>query len=104
VKTPLAKTVRTCANLLKFEPALWPFGAVAGVASTNNDAERSLRPAVIWRQLSFGAQSQAGSRFVSRMLTVVTTLQAQDRSALDYLVQAVRAARQNQPPPFLLPD
>jgi transposase len=103
-KTPLAKTVRTCANLLKFEPALWTFVTIAGVEPTNNDSERSLRPAVIWRQLSFGAQSQAGSRFVSRMLTVVTTLQAQDRSVLEYLVHAVRAARQNQPSPSLLPD
>jgi transposase len=54
--------------------------------------------------LSFGAQSQAGSTFVSKMLTVVTTLRAQDRPVLDYLVQAIRAARKNQPSPSLLPD
>jgi len=103
-KTPLAKTVRTCINLLKFEPALWTFVATEGVEPTNNASERALRPAVIWRQLSFGSQSQAGSTFVSRMLTVVTTLRAQNRPALDYLVQATHAARQNQPSPSLLPD
>ncbi len=32
-----------------------------GVEPTNNSAERALRPAVIWRNLSFGSQSQAGS-------------------------------------------
>jgi len=103
-KTLLAKTVRTCANLLKFEAALWTFVTTEGVEPTNNASERALRPAVIWRQLSFGAQSQAGSTFVSRMLTVVTTLRAQDRPVLDYLVQAIHAARQNQPSPSLLPD
>lgn len=103
-KTPLAKTVRTCANLLKFEAALWTFVTTEGVEPTNNASERALRPAVIWRQLSFGSQSHSGSTFVSRMLTVVTTLRAQNRPVLDYLVQATLAARQNQPPPSLLPD
>jgi len=103
-KTPLAKTVRTCANLLKFETALWTFVTTEGVEPTNNASERALPPAVIWRQLSFGSQSEAGSTFVSRMLTVVTTLRAQNRPVLDYLVQATHAARQNQPPPSLLPD
>jgi transposase len=103
-KTPLAKTVRTCINLLKFEAALWTFVATEGGEPTNNASERALRPAVIWRQLSFGAQSEAGSTFVSRMLTVVTTLRAQNRSVLDYLVQATHAARRNQPSPSLLPD
>jgi transposase len=103
-KTSLAKTVRTCVNLLKFEAALWTFVTVEGVEPTNNASERALRPAVIWRQLSFGAQSEAGSTFVSRMLTVVTTLRAQNRPVLDYLVQATHAARRNQPSPSLLPD
>jgi transposase len=103
-KTPLAKTVRTCANLLKFEAALWTFVTTEGVEPTNNVSERGLRPVVIWRQLSFGSQSHSGSTFVSRMLTVVTTLRAQNRPVLDYLVQATHAVRQNQPPPSLLPD
>jgi hypothetical protein len=35
-KTPLAKTVRTCRQLLKVEPALWLFVTVEGVEPTNN--------------------------------------------------------------------
>jgi transposase len=46
-KTPLAKTVRTCANLLKFEAALWTFVTTEGVEPTNNASERALRPAVM---------------------------------------------------------
>jgi hypothetical protein len=34
---------------------------------------RSLRHAVIWRKLSFGTQSAAGSRFVETMLTIIET-------------------------------
>jgi transposase len=69
-KTPLAKTVRTCRQVLKVEPALWLFVTTAGVEPTNNAAERALHPAVLWRKSSFGAQSVAGSLFVSRMLTI----------------------------------
>ncbi|MHC5831789.1 MAG: IS66 family transposase, partial [Nostoc sp.] len=35
-KTPLAKTVRTCRQILKVEPALWLFVTVEGVEPTNN--------------------------------------------------------------------
>ncbi len=56
-KTPFAKTVRTCRQLLKVEPALWLFVDVEGVEPTNNAAERAIRPAVIWRRTSFGSQT-----------------------------------------------
>ncbi|UBF25898.1 IS66 family transposase (plasmid) [Kovacikia minuta CCNUW1] len=102
-KTPLAKTVRTCQQLLKVETALWTFVTTAGIEPTNNAAERALRPAVLWRKNSFGSQSQVGSLFVSRMLTVVTTLRSQNRPVLDYLVEACRAARQGRSAPSLLP-
>jgi transposase len=103
-KTPLAKTVRTCRQVLKVEPALWLFVTTEGVEPTNNAAERALRPAVLWRKSSFGAQSATGSLFVARLLTVVTTLRLQQRNVLDYLTQACRAKRQGQSPPSLLPN
>ncbi len=103
-KTPLAKTVRTCRQLLKVEPALWLFVTVEGVEPTNNAAERAIRPAVIWRRTSFGSQTQAGSVFVARMLTVVTTLKSQRRNILDFLTAATSAARTGKPTPSLLPE
>jgi transposase len=66
-------------------------------------AERALRPAVLWRKLSFGSQSGAGSLFVARMLTVDTTLRQQDRNVLAYLTEACQAARQGKAAPSLLP-
>lgn len=75
---------------------------VAGVEPTNNAAERALRHAVIWRKLSFGTQSAAGSRFVERMLTVIETCRRQARNAFAWLTQAVRAAFSGQPAASLL--
>jgi len=103
-KTPLAKTVRTCRQLLKVEPALWLFATIEGLEPTNNAAERAIRPAVLWRRTSFGSQSEAGSVFVARMLTVVTSLRSQNRNVLEFMTQAVRASRQDTLPPSLLPQ
>jgi transposase len=101
--TPLAKTVRTCQQLLKIEAAMWTFVDHPDVEPTNNVAERALRPAVIWRNTSFGSQSQGGSEFVARMLTVSSSLKAQGRSVLDFLTQSCQAARWGTTPPTLTP-
>ena len=81
-KTPLAKTVRTCRQLLKVEPALWLFVTVEGIEPTNNAAEQAIRPAVLWRKCSYGSQSAQGSLFGGRMMTVVTSLRRQQRHVL----------------------
>ena len=82
-----SKTKNTCSGILKLETSLWTFSQVEGVEPTNNQAERALRRAVMWRRKSFGTQSESGSRFVARILTVVTTLRQQCRSVLEYLCQ-----------------
>lgn len=102
-KTPLAKTVRTCEQLLKIEPALWTFVTVPGVEPTNNAAEQALRQAVIWRRTSFGSQSLAGSQFVARLLSAVTSLKAQQRDVWDFLTLVCQAARFDLPMPSLIP-
>jgi transposase len=97
-----AKTEALCRNLLELEPALWTFVSVEGVEPTNNVVERALRPAVLWRKRSFGCQSEAGCRFVERLLTVVQTLRLRKQRVLPYLYEAVRAHRANLPAPALL--
>jgi transposase len=104
VQLPHDKTRRTCKNILKLEYALWAFVYIPGLEPTNNVAERPLRRAVLWRRRSFGTQSDAGSRFVERMLTTVTTLRQQKRDVLGYLTQACAAAIRGHPAPSLLPD
>jgi transposase len=88
------KTRHTCANILQVEACLWTFVRVVGVEPTNNNAERPLRRAVLWRRKSFGTQSEAGSCFVERILTVVTSLRQQERDVLQYLTVACSAAGQ----------
>ncbi len=74
-----------------------------GVEPTNNAAERAIRPAVIWRRTSFGSDSAAGSLFVARLLTVVSSLKLQDRNILEFLTESVFSTRSGRIPPSLLP-
>ena len=93
----------TCRELYEHRQWLWTFLRCDGVEPTNNAGERSLRHAVIWRKLSFGTQSAAGSRFVETMLTVVETCRQQRRNAFAFVTAAVEAHLSHQPAPSLLP-
>ncbi len=92
-----------CGELHGHRDWLWTFLDVEGVEPTNNASERALRHAVIWRKLSFGTQSAAGSRFVETLLTVVETCRQQGRPVFDYLAAALKARRAGNTPPSLLP-
>lgn len=94
--------VGMCRELYEHRDWLWTFVCYEGVEPTNNAGERALRHAVIWRKLSFGTQSAAGSRFVETMLTVIETCRQQHRNAFDYLTTAVEAHLAGQPAPSLL--
>ena len=102
-ETPVRKVAGLCRELTKWWPALWTFARVEGVEPTNNGAERTLRPAVLWRKGSFGADSETGSRFAERLLTVVATCRQQGRPLLAFLVAAGEAALQGTAAPSLLP-
>jgi len=99
-----AKTEGTCRELLKRRQALWTFVQVEGVEPTTNASERAIRPGVQRRKMSFGTQSEAGSRFVESMMTVVATLKQQNRNVLAYLTAAHEAALRGEPTPSLLPE
>jgi len=99
----IRKVAGRCREILQVESALWTFVHVQGVEPTNNPAEQILRQGVLWRKGSFGTDSPNGSRFVERILTVVTTLRLQKRNVLDYLTAACQAALYGKPPPSLLP-
>lgn len=97
-------TAATCRDLLKLFPALWTFVRVPGVEPTNNGSERAVRPAVLWRKGCFGSRSQAGGRFVGRMLTVAATLKQQGRNLLDYMTRTLDAFQRGKPGLSLLPQ
>lgn len=97
------KTANMALEMLKLESAMWTFVQVEGVEPTNNFGENVIRHAVMYRKTSFGTQSPEGSRFVERILTVVTTLRLQKRNVLEYLTAAIGAHRRGVVPPSLLP-
>lgn len=103
VRCECARTRGTCAEILRLEESLWTFARVEGVPPTNNATERAERHAVIWRRISGGTDSVAGSRFVERMLTAVATCRQQGRDVLDYLRTCFEAVRSGQAIPSLLP-
>lgn len=91
-----------CGELLRSEGRLWTFVRIAGVEPTNNVAERSIRPAVLWRKTSFGVQSERGERFVERMLTVRASCRLQGMSVVDFVKKAVKTTRNGEKPPSLV--
>ncbi len=99
-----ASLVGMCNELHKHREWLWTFTEVQGIEPTNNTAERALRPAVIYRKLSFGTQSEEGSHFIERMLTVSETCRLQNRSVYQWLTAAVEANLNSRQPPSLLPE
>ena len=98
-----AWTAKVCRKLLADERHLWTFAAVEGVPPHNNATERALRHGVIWRKTSYGTDSEGGSRYVERMLTVVATCRQQGRDVLGYLTECCWAALRGTPAPTILP-
>lgn len=96
------RLIGMCEELYGHRQWLWTFVDEPGVQPTNNASERSLRHAVIWRKLSFGTQSERGSRFVERMLTVVETCRQQSRNSFDFLTATMQAHFAGHTPPSLL--
>lgn len=94
----------TCQELSEHRDWLWTFVQHEGIEPTNNASERALRHGVIWRKLSFGTQSAAGSRFVETMLTVIETCRQQNRPVFEYLTAAVAAHFARTDCPSLLPS
>ena len=103
-RTPWAKTVRTCQQILQLADGLWTFLEIEGIEPTNNAAERALRQSVIQRKISHGVQSRQGAICRNRLLTVTTTLRQQGRDVWEFLEQAWIAHHHGGVMPSLLSD
>ena len=101
---PNETTAGTCRKLWDQRESLWTFVRVDGVEPTNNAAEQAVRFGVLWRKMSYGTKSKAGSDFVSRILTAHATLRQQKRSMHGFLRAACQAHRDGTAPPSLLPS
>jgi transposase len=89
----------TLARTLERElSALWTFVVEAGVAPTNNRAERALRFAVLWRRMMQGTYNEKGDRWVERILSVRETCRLRGVPTFPVLVDAVTCYFNDQHP------
>jgi transposase len=97
-----AKTAGTCRGLLRREVLMFLFAFVDGVEPTNNAVERALRHGVLWRKMSHGPKSVAGSEYLACIWSVVETCRQQGRGVWDFLTGCMAAAAQGCVLPSLL--
>jgi transposase len=93
--------VPKCVPILKVEPLLWVYTQVEGVEPTNNEAERSIRPAVLWKKNSYGVESDRGARYAESMMSIWATSRRNGVSPVKFLKDLVRSSRSNTPAPSI---
>ncbi len=71
-----------CRRIQKYLPELFTFVAEPGVDSTNNAAERSVRPVVVQRKISGGTRSPAGTSTFTTLQTLFGTWRARNLDPL----------------------
>ncbi len=94
-----SKSAALAHDLLGRFSTLWTFLFVEGVEPTNNLAERCLRPAVIFRKLSGGNQSDWGAWFTERLMTVVCTLKQNAMNTFTFFTEVFTAHQAARAPP-----
>jgi transposase len=93
--------VPKCATILKMEPLLWTFTQEKDIEPTNNAAERSIRPAVLWKKRSFGVESERGGRYVESMLSIWATSRRNGVNPIVFLRKLIHSYRTNTPVPSI---
>jgi len=89
----------TAKDLLRQWDSLWTYVHCDGSVPTNNEAERSIRKAVLLRKVSLGVDSEDGARFVERMLTLAGTARRRGINLLEWLTFALQAKLEGRPAP-----
>ena len=87
---PILKAAGFCKNLLQKFDALWTFLENENIEPTNNHAERSLRPSVIWRKKYFCTRSDYGTEFVARSASINVTCKLQGKSSFGFLCELIQ--------------
>lgn len=93
---------KACKSLLKHWHGLFTFLEHEGVEPTNNSAERGGRPAVQWRKICFGNQSEDGELLTARLLTAERSSILQGKNPFLFLLESVIAHRSGLPAPSLV--
>lgn len=78
------KCVTLVKRLVKYRDEWFTFVENKGVDSTNNEAERGLRPSVVMRKITGGNRSDKGSRNHEVVMSVMGTWKKQCKEFMDY--------------------
>lgn len=85
-----AHAQRLAKRLAKYGAELLTFVEFEGVPSSNNHAEREVRPAVLMRKTSYGNQSEAGAWTRGVLMSVLRTLKKRELDPLQAILDALR--------------
>jgi transposase len=85
-----AHAQRLAKRLHKYGAELLTFVEFEGVPSSNNHAEREVRPAVLMRKASYGSQSEAGAWTRGVLMSVCRTLKNRGLDPLHTILDALR--------------
>jgi transposase len=78
--------------ICRYLPELFTFVEHPNVASSNNAAERAIRPAVISRKISGGTRSAKGSQTKTRLMSVFATWKLQGKDSIAACADMIVAA------------
>ena len=93
--------VPKCWTILRVESLLWTFTQEKGIEPTNNVAEQSIRPAVLWKKRSFGVESERGARYVESMLSIWATARRNGVNTIVFLRELLYSYRNNSHVPSI---
>jgi len=86
-------------DLLGSYDRMWTFLRIRDLGPTNNQAERDLRPMVLWRKKSFGTKGKKGMQFVAIVGSIVQTLKKQGKSVYAFISEVLATSHRQK---FLL--
>jgi hypothetical protein len=70
-----------------------------GLPATNNEAERALRWAVIFRNITFGTRTSEGSRSYAAQISVIETCRLRSVDPWNYIAKTIAQGRKGLAPP-----
>lgn len=98
-KSDHAKLKSLANEILNDWDAVVAFVKNPGLPPTNNEAERALRWAVIYRKITFGTRTREGSRCLAAQLSVIETCRLRGVDPWDYIAAAIALGRKGLAPP-----
>jgi len=98
-KSDHAKLKSLAKEILNDWDAVVAFVKNPGLPATNNEAERALRWAVIYRKITFGTRTTEGSKSLAAMLSVIETCRLRQVDPWEYIAEVIAQGRKGIDPP-----